>query len=91
MEIQSARLHDLFLGMKNELIDYYSREELRPMIHIILEHVTGFNRTQMVLNKDKELSEWTQDSIQQYLEEIKAYLEVTNGQPFVDFLESLFD
>ena len=73
MEVRSARLPDLFLGIKNELTDYYSKEELQPLIHIILEYITGLNRTQMVLNKDKELSESQIYFIQTAVERLKKY------------------
>jgi release factor glutamine methyltransferase len=57
MQIRSARLGELYALMKEELEDVYPEQELQNLIYILISHLSGYSRSEIILRKDEELSE----------------------------------
>jgi release factor glutamine methyltransferase len=57
VEIRTAELGELQLLMKNELQHLYPERELRGIISALFSHLTGFSTAQLVLNRNRKLSE----------------------------------
>jgi len=57
VEIRKAELGELQQLMKNELLHLYPERELRSIISVLFSHLTGFSPAQLVLQKNRKLSE----------------------------------
>ena len=57
MEIRTAELGELQQQMKNALQHLYPERELKGIIAALFSHLTGFSTAQLVLQKNRKLSE----------------------------------
>ncbi|MCC8133140.1 MAG: peptide chain release factor N(5)-glutamine methyltransferase [Tannerellaceae bacterium] len=57
--------------IRNSLASRFPEGEIRSLVRLILEHVTGLPRHQILLNKDKKLSGKEKDQIQEIISRLK--------------------
>jgi len=51
------RLNEIKQDLKKQLADHYESVELNPILSILIEHITGWDQVQQVLQKDKSITE----------------------------------
>ena len=56
MQIRSAKLGELYALMKKELEDVYPEQEGQNLIQILLSHISGYSRSEIILRKDEDFS-----------------------------------
>lgn len=57
MKISSNELGSAVAYFKNELASFYDKSELESMLYILFQHYFGVSKTDVVINKDRKLSE----------------------------------
>jgi len=57
MKISSNELGSVVAYFKNELASFYDISELESMLYILFQHYFGVTKTDIVINKDRKLSE----------------------------------
>ncbi len=89
MEIRKAELGELQSLMRKELEDYYPSVELRGIINGLFSHLTGFTTGQMVLEKERRLTESEIHFLQLCLKRLKNHepLQYITGTAYFHGLE----
>lgn len=82
MQIHSARLGDLYSLMMKELEAVYPDWELISIVQILLSYISGLSRSEIILNKDDELSESKILFLQRAIKRLKDHepLQYITGQ-----------
>ncbi len=57
--------------IREVLVPQFGKGETEAMIRLIFHHIKGWNTTDMVINSDKELSEYTRERIERILDRVK--------------------
>ncbi len=73
MEIRMAELGELQAMVKSELKDLYPPEELDAIVRSLFSHLTGFNASEMVLEKKRVLPESEIHYLQRSVKRLKQY------------------
>jgi len=64
-------LKQLLHHFTKELIEIYDEQEIISIFNIIVEHISGFNRSQLMLNRDAELEDVKRTVYLQLLDRLK--------------------
>ena len=73
MEIRTAELGELQALMKKELVGLYPAEELNAIVRSLFSHLTGLTASEMVLEKDRKMSESEIHYLQRSLKRLKKF------------------
>lgn len=73
MKISSNELCSAVAYFKNELASFYDKSELESMLYILFQHYFGVTTTDVVLNKDRKLSESDLLLVIYAVKELKKY------------------
>lgn len=65
-------LNDIKQALKKKLADQYDMVELNPVLSILIEHITGWDQLQQVLNKDSVLPEAQVKAFEKAAAELQA-------------------
>ena len=73
MEIRTAELSELQALMKKELVGLYAPEELAAIIRSLFSHLTGLSASEMILEKNRKMSESEIHYLQRSLKRLKEF------------------
>ena len=73
MKISSNELGSAVAYFKNELASFYDKSELESMLYILFQHYFGVTTTDIVINKDRKLSESDLLLVIYAVKELKKY------------------
>jgi len=89
VEIRKAELGELQSLMKKEQLELYHEEEAKGIVRGLFSYLTGLNASQMVLEKEKKLSESEIHFLQHSLKRLKQHepLQYITGRAYFHDLE----
>ncbi len=62
--------------IKSELEGFYPETEIRSFSQLIIEKLTGFSRTEIIVNKNTQFSEKQYHEIETFLEKLKKFIPI---------------
>lgn len=62
--------------IRTELKEFYPETEIKSFSYLIIEHLTGFTRTEIIVNKNTFFSDEQRNEIESFIEKLKNYVPI---------------